>query len=290
MLLDAAAPGELPRLLAEPSDRHGRSPLHFAAAAGDYAGAQLLISRGADVDVSRGGGGLGWADRLLLAIETSCPRLPPPHARTQCCDCHPTLQAPAKDGATPCAYAAAAGACGVMGLLLDAGAAADKAAADGSTPLLCAAGGVQLLGCSFRLVCAPSCCLLPDHHTCAELRCLVSRRPACRGGAHPLRGQPAQARRQPQRRRRRRHHPAAGRAGGRPPPRRRGAACRGGPGGRQHRWGACPAPLPEACTAAACPGLSCAPSVMCAQAACAPSPPPLLQAAARRCTGRRTTA
>lgn len=51
-----------------------------------------------------------------------------------------SLQAVDKDGLTACAYAAAAGHRGVMDLLLDAGAAADKAAHDGSTPLLLAAG------------------------------------------------------------------------------------------------------------------------------------------------------
>ena len=51
-----------------------------------------------------------------------------------------SLQAVDKDGLTACAYAAAAGHRGVMDLLLDAGAAADKAAHDSSTPLLLAAG------------------------------------------------------------------------------------------------------------------------------------------------------
>lgn len=38
LLLDAAPPGELPGLLAAPSDARGRSALHFAAAAGETAG------------------------------------------------------------------------------------------------------------------------------------------------------------------------------------------------------------------------------------------------------------
>lgn len=54
LLLDACAPSELPSLLAAPADRRGRSPLHFAAANGDWAAAQLLLARGADVDVRRG--------------------------------------------------------------------------------------------------------------------------------------------------------------------------------------------------------------------------------------------
>ncbi len=55
LLLDACTPSELPSLLAAPADRRGRSPLHFAAANGDWAAAQLLLARGADVDVRRGG-------------------------------------------------------------------------------------------------------------------------------------------------------------------------------------------------------------------------------------------
>lgn len=61
----------------------------------------------------------------------------------------PLLQAVSKDGLTPCAYAAAAGHRGVMDLLLDAGAAADKAANDGSTPLLLAAGSPLVRLCLF---------------------------------------------------------------------------------------------------------------------------------------------
>jgi hypothetical protein len=53
LLLDTIAqttPG-LPQL-ASSYDALGRSPLHFAAANGDYGAAQLLIARGADVNVS----------------------------------------------------------------------------------------------------------------------------------------------------------------------------------------------------------------------------------------------
>lgn len=35
-----------------PIDAAGRSPLHLCSANGDYAGVQLLLARGADVDVS----------------------------------------------------------------------------------------------------------------------------------------------------------------------------------------------------------------------------------------------
>ena len=42
----------LPQLLTSSADALGRSPLHFAAANGDYGAAQLLIARGADVNVS----------------------------------------------------------------------------------------------------------------------------------------------------------------------------------------------------------------------------------------------
>lgn len=58
---------------------------------------------------------------------------------------------------TPCAYAAAEGHRGLMDLLLDAGAAVDKKAADGSTPLLLAAGkqAARIVVGSF---CGQCCC------------------------------------------------------------------------------------------------------------------------------------
>ena len=42
-----------------PADARGRQPLHFAAAHGDYGAAQLLLARGADVNVSAGKAGWG---------------------------------------------------------------------------------------------------------------------------------------------------------------------------------------------------------------------------------------
>lgn len=56
LMLDAVSPSELPGLLAVPSDARGRSPLHFAAANGDYSAAGLLLARGIDADVSWGAG------------------------------------------------------------------------------------------------------------------------------------------------------------------------------------------------------------------------------------------
>lgn len=55
LLLDQAVNGApSAALLAAPqADALGRSPLHFAAARGDYGAAQLLLARGASVDVSR---------------------------------------------------------------------------------------------------------------------------------------------------------------------------------------------------------------------------------------------
>ena len=49
MLLDAAGVTEP----TPPPDARGRSPLHFAAASGDFSAAQLLLARGADVEVRR---------------------------------------------------------------------------------------------------------------------------------------------------------------------------------------------------------------------------------------------
>lgn len=56
VLLDHAVRGAASTaLLADPqADALGRSPLHFAAANGDYGAAQLLLARGANVDVSLG--------------------------------------------------------------------------------------------------------------------------------------------------------------------------------------------------------------------------------------------
>jgi ankyrin repeat protein len=54
LVLDAAAGagGGGSLLQPSPADAQGRTALHFAAANGDYSAAQLLLARGADVDVS----------------------------------------------------------------------------------------------------------------------------------------------------------------------------------------------------------------------------------------------
>lgn len=82
LLLDACAPADLPSLLAAPTDRRGRSPLHFAAANGDWAAAQLLVARGADVDVSMAAGaGQVWYNSGTIVqcprAAAACPTLTP---------------------------------------------------------------------------------------------------------------------------------------------------------------------------------------------------------------------
>lgn len=63
LLIDAA--GVMP--LTSTADALGRTPLHLAAANGDYGAAQLLIARGADVNVSCNVP-LGWLPTLQLKL------------------------------------------------------------------------------------------------------------------------------------------------------------------------------------------------------------------------------
>jgi hypothetical protein len=102
LLIDAA--GVMP--LTSTADALGRTPLHLAAANGDYGAAQLLIARGADVNVSCNMP-LGRHPTLLLklaaagmrvflslsAAGTSSPLLPTSHSQltaAQCGLCRPT--------------------------------------------------------------------------------------------------------------------------------------------------------------------------------------------------------
>jgi hypothetical protein len=177
LLLDAMsqAPASLAQPPPLPADALGRSPLHFAAANGDYGAAQLLLARGADVNVrpSRAAAGSLVVARGRASSTPLCQlarghnmlghclfNMQPtalPLWRLPCC----RLQAADRDGMTPVAYAAAAGHRGLMELLLEAGADAGARGAGGATPLLLAAGALpglaQLENPRGSLVCGQGC-------------------------------------------------------------------------------------------------------------------------------------
>ncbi|KAL4448936.1 hypothetical protein ABPG77_007653 [Micractinium sp. CCAP 211/92] len=134
LLLDHTTGSAFPAtLLAGPqADVLGRSPLHFAAANGDYGAAQLLLARGANVDAltseqatplhyAAASGHRGVAELLL--------------------DAGAEVDRRAEDGATPLLTAAEAGHAHVVQALLRRK--ADPSAADlqGTTPLLAALAG-----------------------------------------------------------------------------------------------------------------------------------------------------
>lgn len=134
LILDQGAPGggPSPLLAAPPADALGRTPLHFAADRGDYAAAQLLLARGANVDAAtkEGASPLHYAAaaghrgvaELLLGQGAEVDRQ-------------------AVDGSTPLLVAAESGHTHVAETLLRHGANPNSSDSGGLTPLLAALSG-----------------------------------------------------------------------------------------------------------------------------------------------------
>ena len=170
LLLDAAAGagGGGSLLQPPPADAQGRTALHFAAANDDYSAAQLLLARGADVDVR-------LPEGSSLALTGGLPALAGNDTggitsrgmrQQQLALCVPSahlpcLQAVSRDGMTPVHYAAAAGHRALAELLQEQGAAPDAKAADGSTPLLLAAGAWLTCGAPAACVPLPAAACVP---------------------------------------------------------------------------------------------------------------------------------
>ncbi|KAL4422734.1 hypothetical protein ABPG75_008931 [Micractinium tetrahymenae] len=119
-------------LAGPPADALGRSPLHFAAANGDYGAAQLLLARRANVDAvtkeratplhyAAASGHRGVAELLL--------------------DAGAEVDSRSEDGATPLLAAAEAGHAHVVEALLRRKADPSAADSEGTTPLLAALAG-----------------------------------------------------------------------------------------------------------------------------------------------------
>lgn len=128
LLIDAA--GVMP--LTSTADALGRTPLHLAAANGDYGAAQLLIARGADVNahtvdnVTAVGYAAASGHRGLIQLLL---------------DAGGDAGTRSVDGATPMLMAAEAGHCHCVEVFVQKGADVNAADASGTTPLLAALAG-----------------------------------------------------------------------------------------------------------------------------------------------------